>query len=85
MKTISITIEESLLQRLDLAAKAARRTRSDLFRVALTEWLAAARRRQLAAEDRAGYVAQPVSPNEFDGLIAAQAIGVQDVGDGSDW
>ena len=85
MKTISITIDEPLLQRLDQAAKAARRTRSDLFRMALSEWLAAARRRQLAAEDRAGYETQPVGPDEFDGLINAQGTGAWDTGEQDGW
>ena len=85
MKTISITIDEPLLQRLDQAARDARKTRSDLFRMALSEWLAAARRRQLAAEDRAGYESQPVGPDEFDGLINAQGVGVWDTGEGSRW
>ena len=85
MKTISVTIDEPLLRRLDQAAKVSHRTRSDLFRMALTEWLAAGRRRQWAAEDRAGYEAQPVVPDEFDGLIAAQGAGVRDTGEGSGW
>ena len=85
MKTISITIDEPLLRRLDQAAKDARRTRSDLFRMALTEWLAAARRHQLAAEDRAGYESRPVGPGEFDGLISAQCTGVWDTGEGDGW
>lgn len=80
MKTISITIDEPLLRLLDQAAKDARRTRSDLFRMALTEWLAAARRQRLAAEDRAGYESRPVEPDEFDGLISAQGTGVWDTG-----
>ena len=83
MKTISITIDEPLLQRLDEAAKLARRTRSDLFRMALSEWLATPRRRHLAAEDRSGYETQPVGPDEFDVLIAAQGAGVWDTGEGS--
>ena len=85
MKTISITIDEPLLQRLDQAANTARRTRSDLFRMALSEWLAAARRRQLAAEDRAGYETQPVGPDESDGLINAQGTGVWDTGEQDGW
>lgn len=85
MKTISITIDEPLLQRLDQAARNARKTRSDLFRIALSEWLAAARRRQLAAEDRAGYESRPVGLDEFDGLINAQGVGVWDTGEGSRW
>ena len=83
MKTISITIDEPLLRRLDQAAKDARRTRSDLFRMALSQWLAEARRRQLAAEDRAGYETQPVGPDEFDGLINAQGTGVWNTSEGN--
>ena len=85
MKTMSITLDEPLLQRLDEAAKLGRRTRSDLFRMALSEWLAAARRRQLGAEDRAGYETQPVGPDEFDLLIAAQGAEVRDTDEGSGW
>ena len=85
MKTISITLDEPLLRRLDQAAKDAHRTRSDLFRMALSEWLTAARRHQLAAEDRAGYQSQPVGPDEFDGPITAQGPGVWDTGEGSAW
>ena len=83
MKTISITIDEPLLRCLDEAAKDAHRTRSDLFRMALSEWLATARRRRLAAEDRTGYESQPVGPDEFDGLIAAQGTSTWDAGDGN--
>ena len=53
--------------------------------MALSEWLAAARRRQLVAEDRAGYESQPVGPDEFDGLIKAQGVGVWDTSEGSRW
>ena len=85
MKTISITIDEPLLRRLDEVAKDARRTRSDLFRMVLSEWLAAAQRRRLAAEDRAGYESNPVEPDEFGSLINAQGTGAWDTGEGSDW
>ena len=50
--------------------------------MALSEWLAAARRRRLAAEDRAGYETQPVGPDEFDALINAQGAGIRDTGQG---
>ena len=77
MKTISTTIDEPLLERLDDAARTARTTRSKLLRLALREWLAAQRRRRLAAEDRAGYEVHPVRPGEFEGPIAAQAAALQ--------
>ena len=73
MKTISITIDEPLLDRLDRAARTVRKTRSELFRLALQEWLDARRSQQLA-EDRVGYETRPVRPDEFEGLMAAQAV-----------
>ena len=89
MKTISITIDEPLLGHLDRAAKTARKTRSELFRLALQErWLDGRRRRRLVAEDRAGYEAHPVRPDEFQGLIAAQVLETGaplDPEDGDDW
>ena len=78
MKTISITIDEPLLERLDDAARTARTTRSELFRLALREWLDAECRRRLAAENRSGYENHPVRPDEFKGLIAAQATAVKE-------
>ena len=74
MKTISISIDEPLLSDLDRAARKADKTRSELFRLALQEWLDDRRRRELVAEDRAGYHTHPVRPGEFEGLIAAQAV-----------
>ena len=73
MKTISITIDKPLLERLDDAARAARKTRSELFRQALGEWLDGQCQRRMVAEDRAGYENHPVRPDEFEELIAAQA------------
>ena len=100
--------DEPLLGDLDHAANIARKTRSELFRLALQEWLDGQRRRQMVAEDRAGYEAHPVAggasggraggagerepaaagagvgpavagddPDEFEGLIAAQAVEMQ--------
>ena len=73
MKTIAITMDEPLLGHLDRAARTARKTRSELLCLALEEWLEA-RRRQQAAEDRAGYETRPVRPDEFEGPITAQAV-----------
>ena len=85
MKTISITIDEPLLGHLDRAARTARKTRSELFRQALQDWLNAQRRCRQVAEDRAGYEAHPVGPDEFEGLIAAQAVEPPAPEDGDDW
>lgn len=80
MKTISMTIDEQLLRLVDRAAKSSRRTRSEIVRVALREWLVGTRRRQMAAEDRAGYERYPVEPEEFEGLIGAQTVEDEDFG-----
>lgn len=77
MKTISIAIDEPLLKRLDDAARSARKTRSELLRLALREWLDDQRRRRLVAEDRAGYENRPVRPEEFEGLSVAQAAALR--------
>ena len=74
MKTISITLDEELLRRVDREARSSKQTRSELFRLVLREWLAAGRRRRLAAEDRAAYARQPVGAAEFAGLITAQVF-----------
>jgi len=78
MRTISITLDEDLLQGVDRVARASKRTRSELFRIVLREYLAARRRRKLAAEDRAAYDRHPVGSNEFAGLIAAQPLEDED-------
>lgn len=88
MKTISITIDKPLLKRLDDAARSARKTRSELLRLALRDWLDDQRRRRLAAEDWAGYENRPVRPDEFEGLIAAQVGAMQaapESEDADDW
>ena len=88
MKTISITIDEPLLGHLDRVARTAGKTRSELFRLALQAWLDGQWRRRRVAEDRAGYEAHPVHPDEFDGLIAAQAVEMPEppaADDGDDW
>jgi metal-responsive CopG/Arc/MetJ family transcriptional regulator len=74
MKTISITIDERTLRAVDRAARAARRTRSEVCRLALRAWLAGARRRRLEQADREGYRRLPVRREEFEDLIAAQPL-----------
>jgi metal-responsive CopG/Arc/MetJ family transcriptional regulator len=74
MKTISITIDEPLLRAVDKVAAAAKRTRSDLCRMALSDWLAGARHRELARADREAYARHPVTGDEFGDLLAAQVL-----------
>lgn len=78
MRTISVTLDEDLLQRVDREVRSAKQTRSELFRIVLRDWLATRRRRKLAAEDRAGYETHPVRDGEFAGLIAAQTLADED-------
>jgi metal-responsive CopG/Arc/MetJ family transcriptional regulator len=78
MKTISVSLDEDLLRRVDREVRSAKQTRSQLFRIVLRDWLTSRRRRRLAAEDRAGYERQPVGAGEFSGLIGAQAFDDED-------
>jgi metal-responsive CopG/Arc/MetJ family transcriptional regulator len=78
MRTISVTLDEDLLQRVDREVRSSKQTRSELFRIVLRDWLATRRRRKLAAEDRAGYERQPVGAGEFSGLMAAQTLDDED-------
>jgi metal-responsive CopG/Arc/MetJ family transcriptional regulator len=73
VETISITIDQKLLRAIDRAVRATRRTRSDVVRSALTEWLERQRLKRMAAEDRAGYQSRPVTIDEFGDLITAAA------------
>ncbi len=74
MKTISITIDERMLRAVDKTAAAAKRTRSDLCRMALADWLAGARRRELARADREAYARHPVTRDEFGDVLAVQVL-----------
>jgi metal-responsive CopG/Arc/MetJ family transcriptional regulator len=72
--TISITIDERLLNAIDRVARESKRTRSDVCRVALRKWLESEREALLVREEQEAYRAHPVTPDEFDDLIAAQTI-----------
>ncbi len=74
MKTICITVDETLLRAVDRAAKADKRTRSDVCRLALRAWLADARHARRVSEEHEAYRIRPVAPDEFEGLIAAQGF-----------
>ncbi len=71
-KTISIRIDESLLETVDAAVGPERRGRSEVIREALELWL---KRRSLAEKvrrDREGYKRYPVAPDEFSPVLGAQ-------------
>ena len=71
-RTISLRIDESLLQEIDLAGQAEKRGRSAMVREALELWL---KRRSLAEKvrlHREGYERHPVSEDEFASVLGAQ-------------
>jgi predicted transcriptional regulator len=74
VKTISITIDQVLLRAVDRAAKNGTRTRSDICPLALKAWLARARHAERVRQEHEAYATHPVEPDEFGGLIAAQAF-----------
>lgn len=74
MITISITVDESLLKAIDRVARDSKRTRSDICRLALNRFLRSEREALAVREEQEAYRIRPVTPDEFDSLIAAQTI-----------
>jgi metal-responsive CopG/Arc/MetJ family transcriptional regulator len=72
--TISITVDEPLVKAIDRVARDSKRTRSDICRLALRKWLQSEREAQMVREEQEAYRAHPVTPDEFDDLVAAQTI-----------
>ena len=71
-QTISLRIDASLLQEIDLAGRADKRGRSEVVREALELWL---KRRSLAEKVRLhteGYERYPVGEDEFTHVLGAQ-------------
>ncbi len=71
-QTISLRIDASLLQEIDLAGRADKRGRSEVIREALELWL---QRRSLAEKvrlHREGYERHPVGEDEFTPVLGAQ-------------
>lgn len=66
MKTIQMTINDSLLAQLDFAAEELATTRSAFIREAVQKALRQHRIRQLEQQHAAGYARHPVEPGEFD-------------------
>lgn len=65
MKTVQMTLDDSLVEDVDKAATALGTTRSAFTRDALRTALARLRRQELEKRHRAGYERQPVQPGEF--------------------
>jgi Arc/MetJ-type ribon-helix-helix transcriptional regulator len=71
-KTVSIRIDESLLEAVDAAVGPQQKGRSEVVRAALELWL---QRRSLADKvrrHREGYKRHPVAPEEFAPVLGAQ-------------
>ncbi len=69
---ISLRIDESLLQEIDLACGSEKRSRSEVVREALGLWL---KQRSIAEKvrlHREGYERHPVSDDEFASVLGAQ-------------
>ena len=75
MKTVSIAVDEQLLEQIDAAAQARRQKRSEILSEAARQWLKQQRIKTLVKQDRRGYRKQPVHPDEFGPFIRAQKWG----------
>lgn len=78
MKTVQMTLDEELLERVDELAKRLATTRSALTRQALARVVEFYRVQDLEKAHRVGYEAQPVGEAEFSVWEAEQAWGDDD-------
>ena len=72
MKTIQMTIDESLLQQVDETVEELQTTRSAFIRKALEQALSGYQLRRLEERDEAGYMAVPAEAGETDEWITEQ-------------
>ena len=68
MKTIQMTLDDSLVEAVDRAAESLGTTRSAFTRDALRAALTSLEERELERRHRAGYQRHPVEPGEFAAL-----------------
>ena len=73
MKTVQMTLDEDLIERVDRAARRLKTTRSAFTRQALQEALKNIQTMQREAQHRRGYAAHPVEDDEFSGWADEQA------------
>jgi metal-responsive CopG/Arc/MetJ family transcriptional regulator len=66
MKTVQVTIDETLLKQVDAAARKLGAGRSEFTRRALRAALDTMRTEELESRQRAGYLKRPVGKGEFD-------------------
>ena len=75
MKTVQMTLDETLVKAVDSAAKKLRTTRSAFTREALRSALKEVRVRDLESKHRAGYKRKPVKRGEFSDWESEQVWG----------
>ncbi|GAB4448130.1 MAG: hypothetical protein Kow0031_30680 [Anaerolineae bacterium] len=75
MKTIQMTIDEPLLEEVDDLIKSLEITRSAFIREALQRALQRYKIEKLERQQVAGYIRQPVEPDEFEAWHAEQVWG----------
>jgi metal-responsive CopG/Arc/MetJ family transcriptional regulator len=73
MRTVQMTIDERLVQRVDKAVRRLGTTRSAFTRDALEQALARLAMLEKEERHRRGYAKHPVKPGEFDGWTKEQA------------
>lgn len=75
MKTIQMTMDEDLLNRVDQAITELNTTRSAFFRESVQYYLQRLRTKKLEKKHREGYLKHPVNTGEFDVWEAEQVWG----------
>jgi metal-responsive CopG/Arc/MetJ family transcriptional regulator len=75
MSTVELTLDTTLLTRVDEATHALGISRDEFFRKALEEALRRLAIAELEEKHRAGYERHPVQPNEFEDWETEQAWG----------
>lgn len=73
MKTVQMTLDEDLIERVDRAVRRLKTTRSAFTRQALQEALKHIQTLQREAQHRRGYAAYPVNGDEFSAWANEQA------------
>jgi Arc/MetJ-type ribon-helix-helix transcriptional regulator len=71
-KTISVRLDEKLVDAVDAAGESSRLGRSEVVREALQLWLRQRRIANKVRRHRDGYARQPVKPDEFSPVLGAQ-------------
>jgi metal-responsive CopG/Arc/MetJ family transcriptional regulator len=72
MRTVQMTLDERLVDRVDRAARKLGKTRSAFTRDALREALSRLATLEKERQHRRGYEARPVQPGEFDDWVREQ-------------